>query len=232
MNKALWRIGTSDRNIWENVVDRDEYRLPEMTENDVCLDIGANTGAATYAMLQKGAGKVIAFEPDPDNFLLFRKQLKQEIKDGRCEVYPLAVVGGSETGFTWRTFSGPVEKDGEINHGGAFLFTEEGGDYGLGEYIKNRPFKVPCIDLWDAIQAISPGLKLPLRLLKLDCEGSEWGILRNSEAIWEFQEIVGEYHPHGENQQSTLFEQLNSHFNVTVTPHPGSKLGLFFASRK
>jgi FkbM family methyltransferase len=224
-NPALYRIGTSDRSIWHNVVEIGEYKLPDMGPDDVCIDIGSNTGAATYAMLQKGAGKVIAFEPDPDNFLLYRKQLKQELKDGRCEIYPLAVVGGS--GFSWRTFSGVVEKDGEINHGGAFLFSESGSDYGLGKYIKNRPFTVPCIG-FDEIE-IPEGMNR--RLLKIDAEGSEWEILPQSRNVSEFQTLVGEYHPTRNNQCYELQNSLRE-FDWTFQPHPGSELGLFFAERK
>jgi FkbM family methyltransferase len=223
MNPALFRIGTSDRSIWGNVVDGDEYKFPDMGPDDVCLDIGGNTGAATYAMLQKGAGKVIAFEPDPDNFLLFRKQLKQELKDGRCEVYPLAVVGGS--GFSWRTFSGVVEKDGEINHGGAFLFTHTGHDFGLGQYIRNKPFKVPCIGYDEIPYAFEA------RLLKLDCEGSEWEILCTSDKFP--KSIVGEYHPYPPTGADFLAQRMEElGYETQIHPHPGSELGLFFANRK
>lgn len=226
MNPALYRIGTSDRSIWHNVVELNEYRLPEkFSESDVILDIGGNTGAFSYACIQRGAGKVIAFEPDPDNFLLFRKQLKQEIKDGRCEVYPLAVVGGS--GFSWRTFSGVVKKDGEINHGGAFLLGEDGNDYGLGEYIVNKPFRVPCIGIYD-VEQMAP--EHNIRLLKLDCEGSEWGIL-NTAYLSRYKQIVGEYHPSPGFDRKYL-EILLAQTRYKIVQHPHSDLGLFFAERK
>lgn len=226
MNPALFRIGTSDRAIWENVNNLNEYRLPEkFSENDVILDIGGNTGAFSHACIQRGAGKVIAFEPDPDNFLIFRKQLKQEIKDGRCEVYPLAVVGGS--GFSWRTFSGVVKKDGEINHGGAFLLGPDGNDYGLGEYIVNKPFKVPCIGIEEACDLTGD---YQVRLMKLDCEGSEWEILSKAH-LSDFEQIVGEYHPVDRFDRSML-EQILSKMETEIVPHPNSELGLFFAHWK
>ena len=225
MNSALFRPGTSDYNIWKNVVENDEYRFPQMTENDCCLDIGANTGSATYAMLQKGAGRVVAFEPDPENYFLFRKQLKQEISDGRVEVYPLAVVGGS--GFSWRTFSGVVQKDGELNHGGAFLFSQEGSDYGLGEYIVGRPFKVPCIG-FDEIEFPDGMVR---RLLKLDAEGSEWSIMKDSLGVGGFERIVGEYHPHSGYGPNFFAEEMLG-FTFKLAPHPNSELGLFWAIRK
>lgn len=226
-NPALFRPGTSDRNIWKSVVDGDEYCLPNMTQQDVCVDIGGQTGAATYAMLQKGAGKVIAFEPDPNNFLLFRKQLKQEIKDGRVEVYPFAVVGG--IGVSWRTFSGPVQKDGEVNHGGAFVFGPHEDDHGFGQYIMNQPQKVLCI-AFDEIGVISD-LGDNRRLLKIDAEMSEWEILLESMGVGGFRQIVGEYHPTGSYKTSDLEKTLIG-FEWTFQPHPNSELGLFWATRK
>jgi FkbM family methyltransferase len=226
-NRALFRPGTSDENVWNDVAGpRNEYRLPDQFEpNSLVLDIGANIGAFSYACLQRGAAKVIAFEPDPDNYALYRKQLKAEIADGRAEVYPLAVVGGS--GFSWRTFSGVVAKDGEVNHGGAFLFSKQGSDYGLSQYITGRPFEVPCIGIHDVLK------KWPHpRLCKLDCEMGEFEI---TDSLWAAQEdgpdeVVGEYHPYGDNTLERLLENLSSAQYVTeVVPHHNSTMGLFFS---
>lgn len=227
MNRALFRHGTSDANIWQNVVDNNEYRLVDQFDpNSLILDIGGNTGAFTYACIQRGAAKVIAFEPDPDNFHIFRKQLKAEIADGRVEVYPLAVVGGS--GFSWRTFSGVVQKDGEVNHGGAFLFSEEGSDFGLGQYIVNRPFLVPCIGFEGII--FTPGMNR--RLVKLDCEGSEFEIINHSSDLCGFQQAVGEYHGYEHRTGKQLARMMQNTFTTEIVPHPNSELGLFFSSQK
>lgn len=226
MNRALFRHGTSDAAIWHNVLDLNEYRLSDQfSPGSLVLDVGGNTGAFTYACIQRGAAKVIAFEPDPDNFNIFRKQLKAEIADGRVEVYPLAVVGGS--GFSWRTFSGVVQKDGEINHGGAFLFSQAEGDYGLGQYIVNRPFRVPCIG-FDEIEYEG---QLDLALLKCDAEGAEWEIFPESLGVGGFKRLVGEYHGHKKNHHFLLSQKLSG-FNWEFVPHPDSDMGLFFADRK
>jgi FkbM family methyltransferase len=229
-NRALYRHGTSDAAIWKNVVELNEYRLPDQFEpKSLVLDIGGNTGAFTYACIQRGAAKVIAFEPDPDNFHIFRKQLKAEIADGRVEVYPLAVVGGS--GFSWRTFSGVVQKDGEINHGGAFLFSEEYGDYGLGKYMVGKPSIVPCIGWDQVVERCSDAGFDRVHLLKLDCEGSEWSILRYSE-LFGVEKIAGEYHPFDTDNRDSLEALLSLHFKKwEIIQHPNSELGLFFATR-
>lgn len=228
-NSALFRVGTSDKNVWESVAGpKNEYRLPDRFEsNSLILDIGGNIGAFAYACIQRGAGKVISFEPDPDNYCLFRKQLKAEIKAGKVEVYPLAVVGGS--GFSWRTFSGVVAKDGEINHGGAFLFTPEGGDYGLGQYIVNQPFRVPCIG-WEDI--IPEGKEVALA--KWDAEGAEWEIMCARDTLSPSPEkVIGEYHGHSCYQDGFLKARMEDlGYETEVVPHPNSEMGLFFATRK
>lgn len=232
MNEALFRQGTSDRNVWESVAGlANEYRLPDkFNSNDLILDIGGNIGAFTYACIQRGAGKVIAFEPDPDNFAIFRKQLKKELFNGLVEVYPLAVVGGS--GFSWRTFSGVVRSDGQINHGGAFLFGEDGQDWGLSKFIVNSPFRVPCIGM-DAVHGLieQDHPSMVKRFLKLDCEGGEWEILPGS-YVSEWQQIGGEYHPNPERIKEDVNTFLKPDgFKVELAPHPNSEMGLFFASK-
>jgi len=50
----------------------------EIKKGDVVLDIGANIGYYTliYAKLVGEEGKVFAFEPDPDNFALLKKNVE------------------------------------------------------------------------------------------------------------------------------------------------------------
>ena len=50
----------------------------EVGEGDVVLDIGANIGYYTliFARIVGEGGKVFAFEPDPDNFALLKKNVE------------------------------------------------------------------------------------------------------------------------------------------------------------
>lgn len=49
-------------------------KLP-VKRGDVALDLGANIGAASRLMLDKGVAKIIAVEPDPRNYRLARRVL-------------------------------------------------------------------------------------------------------------------------------------------------------------
>ena len=71
-----FRDGTWDEMIWMCVARDNEYLLPSRFQaDDVIIDIGAHIGSFTYAVLDRGAGLVIAVEANRDNF----RQLQHNI---------------------------------------------------------------------------------------------------------------------------------------------------------
>lgn len=228
MDKSLFRAGSSDENICNSVIRDNEYKLPDAFEpTDLVVDVGACIGAFAYACVQRGAGRVMCFEPDPENFWLLRQHLSQEISDGKVETFPFAVA--ENLGF--RTFSGVVRKDGETNHGGAYLFSEKGDSYGLAEYIVNQPFRVLAIP-FSLINMTGIPDGFTRRLLKLDCENSEHEIIQSFD-VSEFPQIAGEYHAYGGHSGESLKARLEElGFAVGLFPWRDSELGLFQARRK
>ena len=86
-----------------------------------------------------------------------------------------------------------------------------------------------------------------IRLLKLDCEGSEWPILLTSERLHLIDQICGEFHEIGDHggcpfridgferfREQELREHLTAHgFEVACHRDPYTHgLGLFFASNR
>ena len=70
-------------NLWCREDTLDEYVVKEQAtytpifenmKGKVVADIGANIGAFTYNSLKHGAKRVVAFEPDPDNIKIYKKQ--------------------------------------------------------------------------------------------------------------------------------------------------------------
>jgi len=228
MNPALFRPGTSDENIVRSVVDGNEYKLPDAFEpTDLIVDIGGCIGAFAHACIQRGAGRVMCFEPDPENYWLLRQHLADEIAEGRVEAFPVAIAGS----WGFRTFSGVVRRDGETNHGGAYLFGEGNNSYGLDEYIVNRPFRVVTIPL-GLVNLLGFPKGFAPRLLKLDCENSEHEIITEwSFELGEFPMIVGEYHPYGHSGEELKQKLELLGFTVGLHPWPNSELGLFFARK-
>lgn len=64
---GLWyRPWAGDLGVLKEV--RKNYAELPVRLGDTCLDVGAHIGAATRLLLEKGAGRVVAVEPDPGSF--------------------------------------------------------------------------------------------------------------------------------------------------------------------
>ncbi|MDX2152385.1 MAG: FkbM family methyltransferase [Bryobacteraceae bacterium] len=63
----------------------------DIQQGDVVLDCGANVGTFARMALNRGASKVIAIEPAPENIECLRRNFKAEIEQGRVVVYPKGV---------------------------------------------------------------------------------------------------------------------------------------------
>lgn len=72
--------------------DRDIYRTGGgVKSGDVVLDCGANVGVFARKALARGAARVIAIEPAPENLICLRKNLAGEIAAGKVTVYEKGV---------------------------------------------------------------------------------------------------------------------------------------------
>ncbi len=63
----------------------------DIKPGDVVLDCGANVGVFTRQALARGAAKVVAIEPGPENLECLRRNFKAEIEQGRVIVYAKGV---------------------------------------------------------------------------------------------------------------------------------------------
>jgi FkbM family methyltransferase len=79
--------------------DRDIYRVGGggVQPGDVVLDCGANVGVFTKKALARGASRVIAIEPAPENLAALRKNLAAEIAAGKVTIYAKGVWNKDDT---------------------------------------------------------------------------------------------------------------------------------------
>jgi FkbM family methyltransferase len=223
-----FRPGTSDENVWIDVFEKNEYRLPaEFKPGDTVVDIGGHIGVFSRACYDRKASRIIAFEPEPYNFALYRENMADAISLGVAEVHQLAIAGD---GFCFREHSGHLNVNGETNAGGGFLYGPSGEFHVNPQYVTGHKIRVPTIGIAEALEDVES-----VALLKVDCEGSEWSIFESrgfAVVAPRVDSIVGEYHERGVYNAELLINLLAFHgFNVTAQPHPGSELGLFWAKR-
>jgi O-antigen chain-terminating methyltransferase len=170
---------TDDYTIFEDVVDSNEYALPiKFDRQDVLIDVGAHIGSFSYAALNRGAGKVYAYEAHPVNHAIARKNLERF--GARAECRNLAVWRSdvpSQTLFNDRLNN----KSGPNTGGLAVVYNDDG-------------LPVQTVGLDDILREATGGFKGKVRLLKIDCEGAEYPILFSAKHLNVVEEICGEYH--------------------------------------
>ncbi|HEY8505238.1 MAG TPA: FkbM family methyltransferase [Gemmataceae bacterium] len=223
-----FRPGTLDAAIWNVVVHENEYRLPRRFEaTDVVLDVGAHVGGFSAACLLRGAGRVYAFEPEPSNFALAEVNLARF--GGRARVFRQAV---------WRSDGarGPLYLDA----------SDDAANTGGGTLLGDRGEPVDWVAFDDFLDGLRREGVERVRLLKIDCEGSEFPILLTSRRLGRIDEICGEFHELNGDvpghwrvpgvasfDRDTLRRCLERNgFRVELTGKPNSTLGIFFARRR
>jgi FkbM family methyltransferase len=172
VNFVYVRDKSDDRSIWTSVVNDDEYRIDNLNPEDVVLDIGMHTGSFCARAYLAGSRRIYGFEVDTENF-----RLAQANVASMAQVYNVAVVRSDDRRNDPVYYTGHIPMEHELNTGVGTVF----GD------ATDR--QVPTA----ALDAIIKQIK-PVRLIKIDTEGSEYPIIMGSRLIRQVGEIVGEWH--------------------------------------
>lgn len=196
---------------------RRTYTFPgfEIQPGETVVDVGGNIGVfAAYAAKAARDVKVYSYEPFPGNVIWLRKNIA-ESKLTNVRVNMKAVAG--ESGH--RTLH--VNPERWIVHS---LVREEGD--------QKQDITVECVTL---AQVFDSNEIVNCDLLKLDCEGSEYEILMNSDAntLKRVRRIVGEYHegPHIGKTGDDLRGFLESHsFRIDYFGQRETDSGIFYAT--
>ncbi|MSQ98450.1 MAG: FkbM family methyltransferase [Xanthomonadales bacterium] len=230
--------------IFDSVALWDEYGVEQMdfAPADVILDIGAHVGIFSYMCHLRGSRAIFAYEPEAQNF----ERLTQHLRDLEgIALLNLAVFRSDQLATTAPT---------TLLHSGYLGANTGGGNVvlrgALVEIVTQElnqsppsPQRVETIALDEILKKFER-----VRLLKLDCEASEFPILLTSQLLDRVDQITGEYHEISppvyamldpaaqiENFSEYRFEQLVTRleqfgFQVNVKPaHP--YIGKFVATR-
>lgn len=184
MTGIFLRPGTIDAVFYRSVVEENEYRIPEkLHPQDCIIDIGAHIGLFSYLCWQRGARNIEAFEPYSRNAEL----AEQNLKGTAVNLHRKAV---------WRS---DLDRPMTLYHSGFREMSPDGPDpvgtnTGAGDVLAESGQLLETVGLDTII-----GEK-KIKILKLDCEGSEYPILLTSKKLRQVHTIVGEYHLHNRDE--------------------------------
>ena len=165
---ALWETAMgafwgreSDRVVLGTVVGEQHFQKiyehgpVAIRRGDVVFDVGSHLGAFTRFALERGAGLLVAFEPDPTNIACYKRTFQQEIAAGRVILVEAAL---------WEA-PGTLDFTTGQHSGGGSVLPAAG----------NPTHLVPATTIDETVAR----LKLDrLDFIKMDIEGSERHALR------------------------------------------------------
>lgn len=226
-----FRPGTNDETMFRALMEHDEYHMPERFEpDDIVIDIGAHIGIFCYKALLRGSNQVHGFEAEPSNYECAVRNLKSF--GDRVHLYHKAVWRSDQAvDCLYYTPSLNPKNTG----GGNVLW----GETGQG---------IPTLAFDDVLRQLTQNGRKRVRMVKIDCEGSEWPILLTSRWLHLVDYLAGEFHEIGGEHSTTWIPEnaaLKGYDRFTIEPlceflervgfrvqfmrHVGTPLGLFHA---
>ena len=188
-----WRFrnGTLDKAIFNGVVLYNEYRLPpRFAPGDIVIDVGAHIGSFAEAVLSRGCENVYCIEADRTNFEIAAENLRPYIENGHVRLV---------RGAAWRSDRNTDELyfDGYHSFPKSYPGMEGIVNTGSGSVVWGGREPVAQVAFDEIVDLVTNRGEHRVRLLKLDCEGSEWPILLTSQRLDLITEICGEFHEIG-----------------------------------
>ncbi|ADP77860.1 methyltransferase FkbM family [Methanothermus fervidus DSM 2088] len=177
--------------IYETFVE-EQYRVRKAKDDETVIDIGGNIGDTALYFASKGY-KVYAFEPIPEVYKLALKNINLNKNLADRIKFINKAVSSSEGEIK-------ISYDGLEMSGGASAYTN-------GE----KKIRVKST----TIEKIIDEYNVKPYLLKMDCEGCEYEIIKNSDLSM-FKEIIFEYHRYEnfENPKILIDKLRNQGFKV------------------
>ena len=207
--------------IWElarNIFLHNEYDLErfELKETSVIVDVGAHQGAFVALAATITHGDILAFEPEIQNFSLLKTFIeKNHLSNVKAFNTAIGASKGQKTLYL-------AEKS--TRHS---LYSK---DVLSGKQIKNG-CTVEVVTLDEVLKSLKS-----IDLLKLDCEGAEIEIIRNtsSDAYRKINAIIIEYHGYSNDEAfkeitNTLYKEG---YKIEFTPMAANiPLGIICATK-
>jgi FkbM family methyltransferase len=247
----IFRQNTWDRDIFNTVVQENEYRIDPTTipKDGVILDIGAHIGSFSYMMSRHVPnGRIQAYEAHPGNYDHCFANLSP-IPNATVQHLAVTAVDDDKV---WIPKEFPPGNATGVNTGGLSIVRDQ--------FFEDKA-QVDIVEKWDpddaanGIEAMTESIAenkaemhevkticlatiledfARVHMIKFDCEGSEFEILRAcpTAEMAKVDCIVGEYHIFNETDTKDALQAILEGFGFTVTFRmPVENLGFFTATR-
>jgi FkbM family methyltransferase len=195
------RPGSTDLSIIEDVRIRNFYLdkgFGVFNAGDIVIDIGGHIGAFAIECAIRGAS-VKVYEPGSQNFQVLKANIKVNNFEDKITAYNIAVsdkAGNSKLYI-------------DSQNAGSHSLLKKCVDHESGQFIEVKTI------------AVSDVLKDGCKLLKLDCEGSEYKILIGAD-LSKVEKIVAELHIKEKNEELVNYLQAQG---FDVVWHFGKRMG-------
>jgi len=203
-------LGSKGHNVLKEIFGQDPYGIflkkGDVREKQV-VDIGGYIGDTAIYFALKGARHVYTFEPYPYLYQLAKKNISVNNLNKKCSVVNAGISGTSSY----------VILQPSLNESGPIKESKEG-------------IKVPIITLENIVKKY----KIKNAILKIDCEGCEYKIIKESSksTLEMFSVIVIEYHDGFSDLEKKLkragFKKV---MHTSPKNHKGMALGYIIARR-
>jgi len=188
----LTRDGTTDNMTVKSI---GQYKSCPIPKDAIVLDIGGHIGTFSVWAVEQGAGRVVAYEPEPDNF----RMLSLNTNDMPVETRNKAVTG-----------------DGRD----VLLHVKTSGHTGGHSILFNGPTRtnitVPSDRFIEVVNEVQP------QVIKIDCEGAEYEFDLPHSLPDSVQFVTMEIHLNRKNLRNELAPELIKGFsswNAIKEPH-------------
>jgi len=201
---------------FEEHILKDEYKLASIDlRNKTVIDIGANIGDTALNFVNRGVKKVYSLEPIPQTFSYLVKNIKNNSLQDL--IIPLKYGLGDKK----NKIVIPIREN--ASGGNSISFNKRNSTN--KQYSKNVEVDVISVkDLWKII-------KSEVEIIKIDCEGCEYSIIKNNDLIDYFnpEYVIIEYH--SGMQEIKKWLKLNN-FTIISSLPKSPQIGIFIAKKK
>lgn len=192
--------------LWEEIFEKEDYRIDLGKPDPYILDVGAHIGMATlYFKTLYPKARILAFEPNPNTVELLRSSIEAN------NLGDVAIVEAA----VW-------EDEGKVP---LYIDTVSGNPWTWGDSLIENLWgsKTPPAPIVVKSVRLSSYLDQPVDLLKLDIEGVEEEVVREcSGRLPVVRNLILEYHGTPKTKSTNRFEEI-----IRILEDAGFKLKFF-----